>query len=157
MDLRRIVFIAFLLAGVSHMPANASRIAGAQDADTEKLVERTCAKCHTLVSTHRMRNTRDRWAQIVDDMVSRGAEATDDEIEQIIDYLAAHYGAKVNVNKASAEELSASLRISLAAAKAIVDYRTRNGAFEKVADLKAVPNLDWKTIESQQDRLEFLK
>jgi competence ComEA-like helix-hairpin-helix protein len=157
MELRPIVFTAFLLAGMGQTLTGASRTAGVQDADTEKLVERTCAKCHTMVSTYRMRNTRERWAQIVDDMVSRGAEATDDEIEQIIDYLAAHYGAKVNVNKANPEELSTSLRISLPAAKSIVEYRIKNGAYGKVEDLKPVPNVDWKAIESQKDRLEFLK
>jgi competence protein ComEA len=157
MDLRWIVFTALLLAGVSQMLTSASQTAGAQDADTKKLVERTCSRCHTLVSTYRMRNTRERWAEIVDDMVSRGAEATDDEIEQIIDFLTAHYGTKVNVNKASAQELSRSLGISIMAAKSIVDYRAKNGAFEKVADLRAVPNVDWKAIESQKDRIEFLK
>jgi competence protein ComEA len=164
MDLRWIVFTALLLAGVSQMLTSASQTAGAQDADTKKLdadtkklFERTCSRCHTLVSTYRMRNTRERWAEIVDDMVSRGAEATDDEIEQIIDFLTAHYGTKVNVNKASAQELSRSLGISIMAAKSIVDYRAKNGAFERVADLRAVPDIDWKAIESQKDRIEFLK
>lgn len=91
MILRRIVFAAFLLTGLSQMLTGASQTA--QDAETKKLLERTCTRCHTLVSTYRMRNTRERWTEIVDDMVSRGAEATDDEIEQIIDFLAVHYGA----------------------------------------------------------------
>lgn len=157
MDLRRIVFTALFLAGVSQMLTGVSQTAGSQDAETKKLVERTCARCHTLVNTYRMRNTRERWAEIVDDMVSRGAEATDDEIERIIDFLTAHYGTKVNVNKASAQELSTSLGISILAAKSIVDYRAKNGAFEKVVDLKSVPHVDWKAIESQKDRIEFLK
>lgn len=110
-----------------------------------------------LVSAYRMRNTRERWAKIVDDMVSRGAEATDEEIERIIDFLTAHYGTKVNINKASAQELSNSLGISMPDATSIVDYRTRNGAFGKVEGLKAVPHIDWKAIESQKDRIEFLK
>ncbi len=157
MDLRRIVCAVLLLAGLGQMLTGTSQTAGAQDADTKKLVERTCTRCHTLVSTYRMRNTRERWEKIVDDMVSRGAEATDDEIEQIIDFLTANYGLKVNVNKASAQELSTSLGISIMAAESIIDYRAKNGAFEKVADLKAVPHLDWKAIELQKDRIEFLE
>jgi competence ComEA-like helix-hairpin-helix protein len=157
MNPRLIIFTALLLTGVSQMLTGVSQTAGAQDAETKKLLERTCTRCHTLVSAYRMRNTRERWAAIVDDMVSRGAEATDDEIEQIIDFLTAHYGTKVNVNKASAQELSKSLGISIMAAKSIVDYRTKKGAFGNIADLKAVPNVDWKAIESQKDRVEFLK
>jgi competence ComEA-like helix-hairpin-helix protein len=157
MDLRRIVFTVLLLTAVSQMLASVSQTTGAQDAETKKMVESTCTRCHTMVSTYRMRNTRERWAEIVDDMVSRGAEATDDEIERIIDFLTAHYGTKVNVNKASAQELSKSLGISVLAAKSIADYRTKNGAFGNVADLKDVPHVDWKAIESQKDRIEFLK
>jgi competence protein ComEA len=157
MDLRRIVCAVLLLTGASQILTSASQTAGAQDAETKKLLERTCTRCHTLVSAYRMRNTRERWEKIVDDMVSRGAEATDDEIERIIDFLTIHYGAKVNVNKASAQELSTSLGISMPAAKSIVDYRTKNGAFGNIADLKAVPHIDWKAIESQKDRIEFLK
>jgi competence ComEA-like helix-hairpin-helix protein len=157
MDLRWIVFTALLLTGVSQMLTGASQTAGAQDGETKKLLERTCTRCHTLVSTYRMRNTRERWAEIVDDMVSRGADATDDDIERIIDYLTAHYGPKVNVNKASAQELSRSLGLSATAAKSIVDYRTRKGAFGDITDMKSVPELDWKAIESQKDRIEFLK
>jgi competence ComEA-like helix-hairpin-helix protein len=145
------------MAGVNQMVAGAGQTADDQDTETKKLVERTCTRCHTLVNTYRMRNTRERWSEIVDDMVSRGADATDDEIEQIIDFLATNYGPKVNVNKASAQELSRSLGLSATAAKSIVDYRTKKGAFENIADLKAVPDVDWKTIESQKDRIEFLK
>jgi len=157
MDLRKIACAALLLTGASQMLTGANQTVGAQDAETKKLVERACTRCHTLVSTYRMRNTRERWAAIVDDMVSRGADATDDEIEQIIDFLAAHYGPKVNVNKASAQELSMLLGLSSMAAKSIIEYRTKNGAFGNIADLKAVPHIDWKAIESQKNRIEFLK
>lgn len=151
MDLSPIFFVTLSLAGASQA-ANSQ-----QDAAIKELVERKCARCHTLVSTYRMRNTRERWAEIVDDMVSRGADATDEEIEQIIDFLATHYGPKVNLNKATAGELSKSLGISASVAKSIVDYRTKNGPYGKMADLKAVPNIDWKAIESQSSRIEFLK
>ena len=35
--------------------------------------------------------TKERWAQIVTDMVGKGANGTDDEFNEIIDYLAAHF------------------------------------------------------------------
>ena len=63
--------------------------------DSKALVERVCGKCHTMATATGQRNTRERWSVVVDDMISRGAEATDSEIEKIIDYLAKNYGPKV--------------------------------------------------------------
>ena len=70
--------------------------------DGKALLERACTKCHALTSTLKQRNSRAGWSAIVDDMVARGAEISDAEIDTIIDYLTKNFGPKVNVNKASA-------------------------------------------------------
>ena len=127
--------------------------AAAQD-EGKALMERACTKCHALTSTLKQRNTRAAWSAIVDDMIARGAEATDTEIDAIIDYLAKNFGPKVNVNKASAEELARVLEIPAAAADAIVEYRAKHGSFKDLEDLKKVREIE-KEIESKRDRLEF--
>ncbi len=121
--------------------------------------ERMCKGCHTLENVTRARRTKDKWTEVVDNMVSRGAKGTDDEIELVIDYLSANFGPratmKVNVNKASSAELAAGLEIPARDAEAIVRYRTENGAFKSVQELSKVPGIDAKRIESVQDRIEF--
>jgi hypothetical protein len=62
------------------------------DGPAKALTERTCTPCHGLENVARARMAKDRWGQVVDDMVSRGATATDTEIDQIVDYLAANFG-----------------------------------------------------------------
>lgn len=52
---------------------------------------KVCTTCHGLENVVRVRMTKQRWGTVVDDMVSRGATASDDEIEQIINYLAANF------------------------------------------------------------------
>jgi len=102
--------------------------------------------------------TKERWGGIVDDMVSRGASGTDDEIDQVINYLAANFSkstAKVNINRANAAELTAALDISSADAAAIVSYRTDKGSFKELKDVTKVPGIDTKKIEAAKDRLEF--
>ena len=103
--------------------------------------------------------TKDRWSKVVDEMVARGATGTDDEIDEVVDYLATHFGPanvkRVNVNKADASELSAVLGISAADANAIVSYRAQNGPFKSWQDLAKVPAIDTKKIESEQERLEY--
>ena len=125
------------------------------DDEAKALLERTCTKCHKLTATLSQRNSKERWSAIIDDMIARGAEATDAEIETLIDYLAKNFGSKVNVNQATAEELSTVLDLPQASMSAIVDYREKNGKFKSLDDLKKVPELDWKAIESKKDRLDF--
>jgi competence protein ComEA len=128
--------------------------AGAQDSG-KALLDRVCTKCHALTSTLKQRNTRAGWSAIVDDMVARGAELSDAEIETIIDYLAKNFGPKVNVSKASAEELARVLEIPAASADAIVEYRAKHGSFKDLEDLKKVRALDGKDIDAKKDRVAF--
>jgi competence protein ComEA len=125
------------------------------DEEAKALLERTCTKCHKLTATISQRNSKERWSAILDDMIARGAEATDAEIDTLVNYLAKNYGSKVNINKAGAEELATVLELPQTGASAIVDYRKKNGSFKNLNDLKKVPDLDWKAIESKQDRLDF--
>src|SRR4051794_40675030 len=75
----------------------------------KEVVEKMCTACHGLENVVRARMTKERWNGVVDDMISRGAVGTDDEFDQVINYLAANFGRpaaqNVNVNKASAADL----------------------------------------------------
>ena len=51
-----------------------------------------CVQCHGLSRTQIQRKTADRWRDTVYSMISRGAPVMPDEIEPLIDYLAATYG-----------------------------------------------------------------
>lgn len=119
------------------------------------LLERTCTKCHKLAGTLSQRNSKERWSAIVDDMIARGAEATDAEIDRLVDYLASNFGNKVSVNQATAEGLAKDLELPKSIASAIVEYRERNGAFKSLEDLRKVPAIDWRMIESKKDRRDF--
>jgi len=142
-----LVLAAFCLAAAYAEPAPGD--------DAKELLDRTCTGCHKLTSTLSQRNSRERWAAIVDDMVARGAQATDAEIEKIIDYLAKNLGGKVNVNKASASELAGALEIPTTAAASIVQYREKNGAFRTLDDLRKVPGIDGSALDSKKDRIDF--
>ena len=123
------------------------------------VVERMCKGCHGLENVVRSRRTRDRWIEVVEDMIARGAKGSDSEADEAIDYLSAHFGPdaahKVNVNKAGAPELTSALDISAADADTIVRYRSDHGSFKSIQDLMKVPRIDAKKIESNRNRLEF--
>ena len=126
------------------------------DAAARALLDRVCSRCHDLDGIDRTRNYKEGWSKLVDDMISRGAEATDSEAEQIIDYLTRNFGRpKVNVNKATSRELAAALVVPNESASAIVAYREKNGSLKEWQDLAKVPGLDMKQIADKKDRVEF--
>jgi competence protein ComEA len=122
-------------------------------------LKKVCSGCHDLSVVTQNHATRDRWEAIVEDMVSRGAEATDEEQDQIVQYLAEHFGPaphqKVNINKATADELVKALAIPAETAGAIVQYRAKNGNFKDLEALKNVPGVDGKRIDELKEWIEF--
>jgi competence protein ComEA len=58
---------------------------------------------------------------------------------------------KVNINKASVDELSTLKRIGPSYAQRIVDYRQKNGPFEKPEDIMKVQGIGIKTFEANKD------
>ena len=59
--------------------------------------------------------------------------------------------AKVNINKATVQELCVLKRIGPSYAQRIVDYREQNGPFEKPEDIMKVRGIGLKTFEVNKD------
>jgi competence ComEA-like helix-hairpin-helix protein len=116
---------------------------------------RVCGDCHGVDVVIKISNTPDGWAAVVDDMVSRGAQGTQDDFDLVSRYLAANFGPKVNVNKATEKELSMVLGLSSDDARAIVHYRETLGNFKDWGDLEKVPHIDMKKLESERTRIDF--
>jgi quinoprotein glucose dehydrogenase len=58
-----------------------------------EVVARMCGTgCHRIEVAIVPRHTEDGWGQVVDNMVTRGAKGTDQEIEAVIRYLSRHFG-----------------------------------------------------------------
>ena len=118
------------------------------------LVEQVCGACHGTDLVSSRRATKQGWSYIVDDMVSRGASATNDQIAQINEYLSKNLG-QVNVNKGPAAELTSVLEITDEQAQAIIKYRTEHGDFKSVDDLKKVPGLETAGLDKKKDRVAY--
>jgi competence ComEA-like helix-hairpin-helix protein len=134
------------------------------------IVQQKCSSCHALKVVTGKRASRQQWSTIVDQMITRGADISDDEIDTLLDYLAKNFPhaagqtsaekshdrtGQVNVNTASASELAAALDLTVSESTSIVSYRERNGNFKEWRDLTKVPGIDAKKIESNKDRLVF--
>jgi competence protein ComEA len=115
---------------------------------------RVCSNCHTAENVIQTLRTRQEWSDVIDQMSRFGAEASDQEFEQILTYLATHF-SPIKINKAAAKELQATLDIPLNVAEAIIAYRTEKGEFKTLDDLKSVPGLDSARIEARKGRIVF--
>lgn len=96
----RIIALAFVIAASSSIAtAQTTPPAAAGTAlpngPGKPILQRACTTCHTLGVITSKRATPDEWAKIVNDMVNRGADLSDAEIDQVIAYLSTNF-APVN-------------------------------------------------------------
>jgi putative heme-binding domain-containing protein len=54
--------------------------------------QRICSRCHSVTLATKQRMTQPEWKEVVNEMVSRGAGGTPDQLNNIVTYLAANYG-----------------------------------------------------------------
>jgi competence protein ComEA len=153
------------------------------DGAGKPIVQQKCVICHNLTVVTSKHASQKEWDQVVNQMVSRGADLSDEEIDTVIAYLSKNYGpldqkaapsasageqpastdttaadtssTPVNVNKASAQDLESSLGLPKAEAEAIVKYREQNGNFKTWHDVAAVPGVSAAKIEGIQKRITF--
>jgi len=135
--------------------------AGAQlpDGPGKTETQRICAQCHELARSISLRQDRAGWQATMAKMAGLGAKGTDQEFQEVVEYLTKNFPAeeipKINVNSAAAIDLESGLSLRRSHAAAIIEYRTKNGLFKSIEDLKKVPGVDVSKIEAKKDRLVF--
>lgn len=67
--------------------------------------------------------------------------------------VSAQDGGKININQASVEELCQLKGIGSSYAERIVNYRQKNGPFERPEDIVNVKGIGSKTFEDNKDRI----
>jgi cytochrome c5 len=60
----------------------------------KEVTERVCGACHGTDVVASERHNKAEWQKVSDDMVARGADATDAEVKTIVEYLAKYFGPK---------------------------------------------------------------
>jgi competence protein ComEA len=128
------------------------------DTPGKEVTLQLCGNCHDANIIQMHRQSRDEWVATIQKMIASGAEGTEDQFTAVLAYVSKNFApaaARINMNQASAADLESGLGLLTREAAAIVKYRTDKGSFKAVEDLKKVPDLDFKKIEAQKDRLVF--
>jgi competence protein ComEA len=148
------------IAATAGAQTNKKPVPNIPDGKGKDAVIKVCGNCHGVEVAVSRRETKEGWNGVVDDMIQRGAQGTDDEFGDIVEYLSSHYsksapGGKVNVNSATVSELTGGAGFTDAQATAIVQYRTEKGKFGSIADLAKVPGIDGADLDAKKSKLAF--
>jgi competence protein ComEA len=143
-------------------------IASMPNAPGKDITVQTCTKCHSITNITSQNQDMDGWTAIINKMVGYGATGTDEDLQQVLDYLVKYYGPvsqpargantphpKIMVNKDTAAQLATELGLTDEESKAVVAYRDKNGNFKSIDDLKKVPKVDSKKIDAHASDLVF--
>lgn len=148
------------LALCSSALAVQSNAAELPDGEGKEIILRACVGCHKAEELTAYRFTKDEYQKIVYRMGDRGAQATRAELDIVAAYMFQHFPkvedtTKVNVNKASAEQIAAGLGLTKTEAEAVVSYRDRHGDFHAWGDLLTIYGVDGKKIAAAKDKMSF--
>lgn len=79
------------------LPAVAQNDAAAlPDGAGKVVIQRMCVGCHQISVITAKRATKDQWSMIVQQMVSRGADGSDQDIDTVVDYLSKNFPEKTD-------------------------------------------------------------
>jgi competence protein ComEA len=112
-----------------------------------------CAKCHNLQLVMDTPKSFDDWHDTVQQMVDRGASGTDEQFDDIMDYLHRTV-TTINVNTAVADELEIVLNVPDTTAQAIIARRSTK-RFTRLTELKSIPAVDPSTVDAKAPLIFF--
>ena len=121
----------------------------------KELYENVCGSCHGADKVIGEQRDHDGWGYTVRVMAQMGTPASEEELDQIVNYLVKYFGMPVKVNTANAEEIQ-TLGLTEDQAKAVVADRAK-GKFADFAALTAIPALKDVNLDGVKHRLVFPK
>lgn len=133
------------------------------DGPGKQFILTQCTACHLPDQFTKYHHTPVEWQAIITRMGTRVASATKQDLDQVLQYFVTNYPKieapddpnKVNMNKASAQEIATRLDLTEAEAEAIVDYRETHGDFKEWKDMLIIYGVNGKKIRDRQEKMGF--
>jgi competence protein ComEA len=141
-------------------PANAQGADDFPEGQGKQFVQQICMQCHDPQFLLKQRRTEEDWKKTVTRMSQKGAGGPIENYNAVAAYMAKNFGkeedtTKVNVNKASVDELVAKVGLTKDEAAAVIGYRERNGSFHEWGDMLVIYGVDGRNIEAAKDKMTF--
>lgn len=149
------VRVLILPAALAAFVAAAEDKAQLPEAPGKATMLKVCNNCHGAEIVLGHPRTKEGWDSVVTDMVQRGAEGTDAEFDEVVEYLVKNIKpAKVNINKATAKLIVTGTGLTEKDAAAIVKAREK-APIKTLEELKKVPGIDAVRVEAKKDQITF--
>lgn len=139
--------LAAAWAGGAAQPSDQPSDQASELAREGQSLKAVCGRCHNLQIVMDTPKSYDAWHDTVQKMVDLGAKGSDDQLDDVMDYLHRTM-TTIDVNSADADELEMVLHVSETTAEAIV-ARRRTKKFAGLADLKSVAGVDGPTVDAK--------
>ena len=145
-----VIFVAGLAVAGTAIAAS-----GQEPEDIPALAfQRVCSSCHPPDRILATRRTRTQWEEVIQKMIDRGAQGTDEDFTAAELYLLRISG-RVNVNRAVSKDLVDVLGLTEKEADAIAEYRKANGDFKDFDELSKVFGIDLEKLKQGRDAISF--
>jgi competence protein ComEA len=133
------------------------------DGPGKEFILSQCTACHQPDQFTKYRHTPDEWQAIITRMGGRIPGAAKKDLDTVTQYFIANYpkvekredAGKVNMNKATAQEIETRLNLTAEEAEAIVHYRETHGEFKEWKDMLIIYGVNGKKIRDRQDQMAF--
>lgn len=153
-------FLPILALSSLLFPAARAQQKDFPDAPAREYVTRICLQCHEasqLLSQHR---TEADWKATVARMAQKGVSAPTEQFDAVAAYMAKYFpktedATKVNMNKATAEEIVTVIGLTPDEAKALVAYREKHGDYREWGEMLVVYGVDGRKLEAAKDKMTF--
>jgi hypothetical protein len=121
---------------------------------------RICSQCHEAQKAASVKLTRPGWSEEIEKMKALGATGTAPEFQEVLEYLATHFKGELDramdMNSAEAIDLESVLGLLRRESAAVLQYRSRRGPFNSLADLRGLDPAILKKIDAKKERIVFL-
>jgi competence ComEA-like helix-hairpin-helix protein len=131
------------------------------DGPAKEYIQKICLQCHQTSQLLSQRRTEADWKQTVARMAQkRGVSAPSEQFDAIAAYMAKNFGknddpTKLNVNKATADQIAAIIGLTPEEAKALVGYRDKHGEFRDWKEMLIIYGVDGRKLEAAKDKMAF--
>ncbi len=149
--------LLLVLGAASH--ARAQQSAVLPDGPGKATTISLCSSCHEAAKAASVKLTREGWVETIDKMKALGAQGSEAEFQQVLDYLATNFKGDVvqplDMNTAEALDLESVLTLLRRESAAVLQLRSKLGSFASLDDLKTLDPAIYHKIEARKDRIVF--
>ena len=130
------------------------------DGPAKEYVNQICLQCHQPAMLLAQRRTESDWRKTIARMATKGVPGTPEQFDAIAAYMTKNFGkaedtSKLNVNKATADELVKGIGLTPDEAQALVAFRNKHGEFREWGDMLVIYGVDGLKIEAAKDKMTF--